>query len=77
MCRIGDRLRIVMNYRDCSINRLSNLTGIGRQSIQRVLKGEGGTTVENLYKICKELNTNPNYLMGFGEDIENYERFGY
>jgi len=59
----GQRLEELITSRGGSRKTLSESTGISLPQICRIIKTGKEVTLKNLDKICRTLNTAPNYLM--------------
>lgn len=56
-----------------SVYKLSNLTGISRQSIMKIEKGSQ-PTAHMIMKLCIALNVTPNELLGWKEKLNGERR---
>lgn len=59
------RLRKAMDYRKMKQVDLAEKTGINKAMISSYLKGSYEPKQTNLYLICKVLEVNPGYLLGY------------
>lgn len=59
------RLKILLEERAMSQQRLSELTGIGKASISQYVNGRNIPSAKNAEKIAKYLKVHPQWLMGF------------
>ena len=67
MNTVQNRIKILINSMGCSQKDFSQVTGVDRAIICRILKGSD-PTVQTLKKIADATNTSPNWLLGYGTD---------
>ncbi len=60
----GGRLFYMIKCKKYTLGEFSEMVGIGRRSLYRYICENQYPTVDILIKICKILDTNPNYLLG-------------
>lgn len=60
---IGDRVRVRRLYRDMTQERLAELTGIDRSTIQRIEAGKSDAKVSHLLRIARALDMLPRELL--------------
>lgn len=67
------RLKYLMNLNDLNQSKLSKKTGIKESDISRYLNTRQVPRSYNLVLIAKALDTTPNYLLGFSENLHAYD----
>ncbi len=64
----GDRLRGKRNERRLTQDELAELAGVSKSSIYNYEKAIGTSpSAETLFALCKVLECEPNYLMGWSD----------
>ena len=66
----GEKLRILMEQKHISANKLSIEVGVDRASIGKYISGETAPRLDNFLTICDVLNVQPNYF--FGSNFVDY-----
>ncbi len=63
---LGARLKALLIERDISQRELSTMLNLDEGYISNVISGKRSLILSNLDRVCKLLDTTPNYLM-YGE----------
>lgn len=61
--RVGDRIRVRRLYKNMTQERLIELTGISRNTLQRIESGETDAKVSHLLRIASALDMLPRELL--------------
>ncbi|BBB91016.1 MAG TPA: helix-turn-helix transcriptional regulator [Methylomusa anaerophila] len=69
------RLQKAMDRANMKQSELSEKTGIGKSSISQYLSGDYEPKQKNIYKLATVLNVAPSYLLGYTDDLTNYNDF--
>ena len=64
------RIKIIRERLKLSQSELARLSGVDQSCISRAESNENRLSLENLYKICKALDTTSDYLIGLIDDPE-------